>query len=403
MECYSGLVERSWAAYNTNNLQICMSTSDCIERGVSGWTETSILDVMQRDIYYKNACLMLGELDTLAGNFINHTAYTNFPPSVWPTNDQWVMWTKTGLLAHVIGSVPDLECDGCPCDEGEEMIPWLAENWRDQWYVWDVLRMAITNLQCTVPSTMSYDVYSYRKDVYIRTPVVTNCYTNWHCDLLPAAWDKCMSLESLGDLYCSYTDETNGLVGNGAFSWDVAVWRPLARYPTVDDRSLMVEMQYYGVNELSYLVAHKTTSPIYALSHNALIYRRYAHYGAGCSLCEAEGQPPLSSAILEEYLPTTTNDTKYYYSGLATFNDDIDVGGTNYILTQAYSAYLDFPISGILTDSRFYGNYREDESDARIYECEGTNELAQVGDAYLTDIGASMETVDIIDWNFNYE
>ncbi|MBU1695118.1 MAG: hypothetical protein KKC51_14305, partial [Verrucomicrobia bacterium] len=111
--------ERAWAVHGTDMLP---------------WEPT----VSRRDALLLNAA---ANVDMLCGYFINQRSYSNWPPESWPTNG-WTLWTSTGLWMTAIGEVPD--------------ITWLMAHWREQRYVWDSIRAAISLMKYSEPDERLY-------------------------------------------------------------------------------------------------------------------------------------------------------------------------------------------------------------------------------------------------------
>lgn len=318
LDCYSGLVGRSVMVLGTNII--------------------SPKTVRERDIYYSNACsFIILDLSEMCPRFINQSAYPSFPPTVYPTND-WEMWTFTGMFHFVMGQAyTNLDCDGCTCEAGEDMVPFLAQNWRSQYVVWDTIRAAITNLLYVPSDDMGIKKTWTNSAWYIDQSVIWNfegdgcgnilpgsitnsAFCSFGCD--PGFGTNCPSsafvLPARGEYVdgCSGTSEyfhtsisTYGSYVSYGSGYYIDSTEVLSTNCKVTRGSAVCEKNN-GDMEIYYSVKHNTEYPGF-----------YFMYWAGPWVVDNG---------------CDTNEYDIEYVGIAYSNETKEVNGTNYILSTKF-------------------------------------------------------------------
>jgi hypothetical protein len=248
--------------------------------------------------------------------FINQTAYTSWPPPALQCYEDLILWTGTGLFVAALGYMPDW---------GDEtnMMPWLAENWRDQYIVWDGIKAAIQLLRYTKNDT----VYIGRMGGRFLWGWTEGENSQW--SVICQNLDDCIS-GSIGDLQ---------EIGAGAIGFSIAGelksgWRGTNEtdhpIPQESPEWSWASQSITGAYEWAYALSWHTSAPI----NNAkfIVYKYITPSEMSIDVSTLTNGQQVCGYVY--YNPTNDICTNVYWSTIATATETI---GDDYYLRSGYS------------------------------------------------------------------
>lgn len=368
MDCWSGMVERSWAAVN----------EDVLEAAGESYTNYLPLQPLRAMEALKPA------LAGLVGSYVNTNAYgTNWPPSTWPSNG-WEMLTTTGIV---------VDC-GLPSDWWRSVSSVTTTFWEGVYYY-------TTNHGYVSDWRMTPTEYQECRAVLAKlthtAPENSSISRDWSYNVYRIS-EAAMPTPSIDpDSFCDV------VIDQGVGGWSLYPTPSWGQGEAVSESETIEDYHFYDptINDFSYMSGGAAWM-MSGAQQNCLVqsgvkdfaYARVKNTNAMAFVYMAYVGPYISDASCRTSLVV---DTAMEYKGKKSIDGEMSVDG----YTVLHSALMDGPSAIALNRS------------PNLVTVHMPDDINQGGCGQSTDTGwtpyytvdayISREHAYILEWNFNYK